>query len=210
MEKVRSPIARIAWVCAAAVGLLAIENIWIDARVARRLHGRVPSLIPEALGGAWFLVLLGFALALTLAVICVVLLMRDGGFAGWKKALTGAAVLAAAILAGDWVVATGGIAALGLAQPATASAQVAAPGRDHKVTLSWKASTTKNVKYNVYRGTAPGFHPDKLNATPQDGLTYTDTTADNGVTYYYVTRAIDANGRESVDSNETIAKVPPK
>src|ERR1700750_899973 len=89
----KSPTAIIAWVLAGFVSLWAVENIWIDRWVQERSHGRVPSLLPEALGGMWFLVAMAFALGLSLAVVCVVLLIRDRGIAGWKKALTGAAVL---------------------------------------------------------------------------------------------------------------------
>lgn len=197
--KVRSPIARVAWVSAGAVCLFTVENVWIDPWVARRSHHRLPSFVPEALGGAWFFVLLALAIALTLAVFCQVLLMRDAGLAGWKKALTGMAVLAAAILAAEWFVATSGM---------TLVEQMHPHRRDHTVKLHWQASTTKNVRYNIYRGPKPGFHPDKLNAAPIIGLTFTDTTAENGTKYYYVARAVDATGQESSDSNEAFAKVP--
>jgi hypothetical protein len=100
-------------VLAGLVGLWAVENIWIDRWVQERSHGRVPSLVPEALGGMWFLVVLAFALGLSLAVVCVVLLIKDRGVAGWKKALTGSAVLVAAILSGEWFAVTGGTALLG-------------------------------------------------------------------------------------------------
>jgi hypothetical protein len=197
--KVRSPIARIAWVLAGAVCLFAVENIWIDPWVARRSHHRLPSFVPEALGGTWFLMLLALGIALTLSVFCQVLLMRDAGLPGWKKALTGTAVLAAAILASEWFVATGGMMVVEQMHPHR---------RDHAVTLHWQASITRNVRYNIYRGPTPGFHPDKLNSAPIDGLTFTDTTVENRTRYYYVARAVDATGQESSDSNETFANVP--
>ena len=196
--KARSPIARIAWVSAGAICLFTVENIWIDPWAARRSHHRLPSFVPEALGGTWFLVLLALGITLTLAVFCQVLLLREVGLAGWRKALTGTAVLAAAILAGEWFVATGGMVIVERIHPHR---------RDHIVTLHWQASTTKNVRYNIYRGPTPGFHPDKLNSVPIDGLTFTDTTAENRTRYYYVARAVDASGRESSDSNEAFANV---
>jgi hypothetical protein len=196
---VRSPIARVAWVSAVAICLFAVENVWVDPWVARRSHHKLPSFVPEALGGTWFFVLMALAIALTLAVLCQVLLMRDAGLAGRKKAQTGIAVLSAAILAGEWFVATGGMTIVERIHPRR---------RDHTVTLHWQASTTKNVRYNIYRGPKPGFHPDKLNAAPIDGLTFTDTTAENGRKYYYVARAVDATGQESRDSNEAFANVP--
>ncbi len=167
--------------------------------MARRFHHRLPSFVPEALGGTWSLVLLALGVVLTLAVFCQVLLMRDARLAGRKKALTGTAVLAAAILAGEWFVATGGMIVF---------EQMRSHRRDHAVTLHWRASTTKNVRYNIYRGPTPGFHPDKLNSVSIDGLTFIDTTAENRTRYYYVARAVDATGQESSDSNETFANVP--
>src|SRR5260370_2427453 len=100
-----SLIARIAWVLAGTICLFAVENIWIDPWVARRSHHRLPSFVPEALGGTWSLVLLALGVTLTLCVFCQVLLMRDARLAGWKKALTGTAVLPAPLLASEWFLA---------------------------------------------------------------------------------------------------------
>jgi hypothetical protein len=214
-KKARSPIASIAWVLAGTVCLFAVENIWIDPWVARRSHHRLPSFVPEALGGIWFLMLLALGVTLTLAVFCQVLLMRDARLAGWKKALTGTAVLGAAILASEWFVATGGMIVVEQMRSHRRDhggmivvEQMQSHRRDHAVTLHWQASITKNVRYNIYRGLTPGFHPDKLNSAPIDGLTFIDTTAENRTRYYYVARAVDATGQESSDSNETLASVP--
>jgi hypothetical protein len=197
--KVRSPIARIAWVLVGTICLFTVENIWIDPWVARRSHHRLPSFVPEALSGAWFVVLLALGVTLTWALFCQVLLMKEAGLAGWKKALTGTAVLAAGVLASEWFVATGGM---------TVVEKMRSHRRDHTVTLRWEASTTKNVRYNIYRGPTPGFHPDKLNSAHIDGLAFTDTTVENRTRYYYVARAVNATGQESTDSNETLANVP--
>ncbi len=194
--KAGSPIARIAWVCVGAICLFTVENVWIDPWVARRSHHRLPSFVPEELSGTWFLVLMTLGITLTLAALCQVLLMRDAGLTGWKKAQTGIAVLAAAMLAGKWFVTTGGM---------TVVEQMHPHRRDHTVTLH---CTTKHVRYNIYRGPTPGFHPEKLNSVPIDGLTFTDTTAENGTKYYYVARAVDVLGQEGSDSNETFANVP--
>jgi hypothetical protein len=199
VRKTSSLVARIAWISAGAICLFAVENIWIDARLVRRSNHRLPSLVPEALGGMWFMAFLALAIGLVLAVFCIVPLLKDAAVAGWKKALTGTLVLAAVILAGDWFAATGGMTAL---------AQIHPHRRDHPVVLHWEASTSPNVRYNVYRGPKPGMHPDKVNSFPIDGVTFTDTTAENHTRYYYVARAVDGNGRESSDSNETFANVP--
>lgn len=77
------------------------------------------------------------------------------------------------------------------------------------VTLSWTASTTAGVNYNIYRGTTSGGpYATKVNATPVTGTSFTDTTVVSGQTYYYVARAVDGTGTESVNSNQAIAAVP--
>ena len=62
--------------------------------------------------------------------------------------------------------------------------------------------------YNIFRGTTPGLYPTQVNSTPITGTTFTDTTVQNGVTYYYVGTAVDANGDQSVYSNSATAVIP--
>jgi len=76
------------------------------------------------------------------------------------------------------------------------------------VVLRWQASTTLNARYNVYRGPSAGNHPDKLNSTPIEGTTFTDTNAVSGQTYWYAVRAINEKGEESSEFSETSVKVP--
>ncbi|HEY6943741.1 MAG TPA: fibronectin type III domain-containing protein [Candidatus Acidoferrum sp.] len=78
----------------------------------------------------------------------------------------------------------------------------------HSVTLTWEASTSAVKGYNIYRGTKSGGPYTKINSDPVPGLTYLDKDVKSGTTYYYVTRAVDANGRESGNSNEIIVTVP--
>jgi len=66
--------------------------------------------------------------------------------------------------------------------------------------------TTTVTGYNVYRGTSSGIYA-RVNGTPVPGLTYNDSTVQNGATYYYVTTAIDPNG-ESIFSNPVSAVIP--
>jgi hypothetical protein len=192
-----SPVAKVAWVVAGAVCLFAAENVWIDPWIARRSNHRFPSLVPDPLGGTWFLALLAVGISLILVVFCQVLLMRDRQLAPSKKLSTAVLVLAAAVLSGEWFVATGGTALLGQT-----------PQKKRTVTLSWRPSTSKDARYNVYRGRSPGVHPDKLNPQPISALTFTDATVESGVRYYYVVRAVDADGKESVDSAEFPADIP--
>jgi len=198
-----SPIARVAWVAGAVVCLFATENVWIDPWVARRFHHRLPSLVPDPLGGLWYLALMAVGILLILTVLSLALLVRDRGIGGSKKLVTAVLVLGTAALGGKWFLATGGTALLRQGAPAPQRVQ---PRRT--VTLRWKASTTKGVRYNVYRGKAMGVHPDKLNPEPIEGLTFADSTAESGMHYYYVVRAVDAAGHESLDSSETYVEIP--
>lgn len=82
-------------------------------------------------------------------------------------------------------------------------------GGSHLVDLSWTASTSTVVGYNVYRGTVSGGpYATKLNSAVVPGTAYTDTGVVAGQTYFYVVTAVDANGVESVYSNQASALVP--
>jgi len=82
------------------------------------------------------------------------------------------------------------------------------PGPQHSVNLSWKASTSPVVGYNVYRRGTSGLV--KLNTVPVPGTNYVDSTVQPGQTYFYMTRAVNAKGRESTPSNEVRADIPPR
>jgi hypothetical protein len=92
--------------------------------------------------------------------------------------------------------------------PTGGVSQLQASGEKHKVTLTWKGSTSHVAGYNVYRSMTPGGNYTRINTSLVQGLTYTDNTVESGKTYYYATRAVDARGHESVNSNETSAIIP--
>lgn len=82
-------------------------------------------------------------------------------------------------------------------------------GGSHSVTLNWTASSSSNVTgYNVYRGLASGGPYVKVNSSSVPALTYTDNNVQAGVTYYYVSTAVDNNNNESIYSNQATAVVP--
>ncbi|MDJ0840520.1 MAG: immune inhibitor A [Acidobacteriota bacterium] len=75
------------------------------------------------------------------------------------------------------------------------------------IQVSWSAGTANcgtGVTYNVYRSTTSGFTPSGANAitSGETGLSYTDTTAQNATTYYYIVRAEDSSGNEDTNTNE--------
>jgi hypothetical protein len=82
-----------------------------------------------------------------------------------------------------------------------------APGQ-HSVALTWNASTSTVAGYNVYRSTVSGGVYTKINSSLVSALNYTDSTVQNGTTYYYVTTAVDSSGNESAFSNQTSAAIP--
>jgi hypothetical protein len=81
-------------------------------------------------------------------------------------------------------------------------------GLQHSASLSWNASTSTVVGYNVYRGTQTGGPYTRLNASVLPGSTYSDTSVLAGATYFYVVTAVDSSSQESAFSNETSAVVP--
>ena len=78
----------------------------------------------------------------------------------------------------------------------------------HSVGLSWTASTSPVVGYNVYRGSVSGGPYTLITGSLVAGTAYTDLTVQAGQTYFYVVTAVDASGNESVFSNEVSATIP--
>src|SRR5262249_10119281 len=75
--------------------------------------------------------------------------------------------------------------------------------KEHWVTLTWKASTSKGViGYDVYRGVHSGGPYTLLNAAPVAGTTYEDATVQAGQTYYYVVRTVKSDHVKSLPSNQ--------
>jgi len=205
MARASDTVLKIAWVLAAAVCAFVAENLWIDPWLQRKSHHKLPSFVPEALGGAWFLILLALAISVVFLMVCQVLLLRDKNVSARQKFATGFVVVLAVIVSGHWVFATGG---LSVAPDGTSPPSAPRPQQKRTVTLRWQASTTPKVKYNVYRGESSGIYPEKLTTSPIEGTTFTDTTVVSGRMYYYVVRAVTAKGEESQVSNETVAKIP--
>jgi hypothetical protein len=79
----------------------------------------------------------------------------------------------------------------------------------HKVQLSWKASTSKHLAgYNVYRGTRSGGPYKKINGSLDLSRHYTDLHVVAGYKYYYVARAVNLKGQESKYSKQVEATIP--
>jgi Abnormal spindle-like microcephaly-assoc'd, ASPM-SPD-2-Hydin len=78
----------------------------------------------------------------------------------------------------------------------------------HTVGLSWNASTSSVMGYNVYRGSQSGGPYTKLNSSTLSGTSYSDSSVQSGTTYYYVATAVDSSNVESGYSNQATATIP--
>jgi hypothetical protein len=78
----------------------------------------------------------------------------------------------------------------------------------YTVSLAWTASTSTVSGYNIYRSTTNGSGYSRINSSLVGPVSYADSTVQNGVTYYYVTTAVDSSGNESGFSNQATAVIP--
>lgn len=90
--------------------------------------------------------------------------------------------------------------------PPAAPTGLAATAGNAQVALTWNASSGA-TSYNVKRGTATGGpYPTVF---PSTTSSYTDTTAVNGTTYYYVVSAVNSGGESANASEVSATPVPP-
>ncbi|HXJ56559.1 MAG TPA: fibronectin type III domain-containing protein, partial [Verrucomicrobiae bacterium] len=92
------------------------------------------------------------------------------------------------------------------AGPPAAPTGLTATAGDARVDLNWNPSSGA-TSYNVKRSTVSGG-PYTTIASGVTTTAYTDTTAANGTTYYYVVTAVNAAG-EGPDSNQAVATPQP-
>jgi hypothetical protein len=78
----------------------------------------------------------------------------------------------------------------------------------HSVTVSWTASTSAVVGYNVYRSTVSGGPYTKINSVLESSTDYVDTAVTAGAKYYYVVTAVNSAGVEGSASAQVSATVP--
>jgi hypothetical protein len=78
----------------------------------------------------------------------------------------------------------------------------------HSVTLSWRASKSNTIGYNIYRGISSMGPYSKINSSPDPKATFTDASVQGGQTYFYVTTALNKNGKESRRSNQVQVTIP--
>jgi hypothetical protein len=79
----------------------------------------------------------------------------------------------------------------------------------HAAILSWTASTTPNVTYNVYRSSALAGPFTQVNSSSISGTTFTDSSVQAGQTYYYVATAVASNSTQSAYSSPPVQAAIP-
>jgi poly(3-hydroxybutyrate) depolymerase len=77
----------------------------------------------------------------------------------------------------------------------------------NSVALSWNASTGASG-YNAYRSDSTGGARTKVNSTLIAGTSTTASGLSQNTTYYFVVKAQDSGGLETVDSNQVSASTP--
>jgi hypothetical protein len=78
----------------------------------------------------------------------------------------------------------------------------------YQVTLSWTASTSSVIGYDVYRSTASGGPYTELTTAPVTTTSYVDSTVQAGDTYYYAVTSVNSSNVQSALSSPTTAVVP--
>ncbi len=95
-----------------------------------------------------------------------------------------------------------------IAAPGPPTGVTATPG-NNQVTLSWTAPSGSVTGYDVYRSTTSGSGYTLLAAGTDVGSSpFTDTTAANGTTYYYVITAL--NGALQSSDSSQVSATPPR
>jgi fibronectin type 3 domain-containing protein len=93
--------------------------------------------------------------------------------------------------------------------PATISLSgIGSAAGPHSAALSWTASKSVVIGYNVYRSSVSGGPYTKLTATVDSATTYSDSSVQAGLTYYYVVTAVNSSDVESAHSMQVSATIP--
>ncbi len=187
------------WLLTGVLCAVTIENIWLDPWLKSRIPD-FPSLAPQPPSALWIIAFAAIGIVCVVLMVGQVLLMRRAGVTRNSKIVAGVSVIIALLLSVTWFLVTSGI---------TAAPRLLLQGPPaHKVKLTWTASTTPGVKYNVYRVTESTGKREKLTNDPITELTFTDPHPVNGEKYTYYVTAV-AGTAESADSNPAKATIPP-
>jgi len=193
------------WLLTGVLCAVTIENIWLDPWLKSRIPD-FPSLAPQPPSALWIIAFAAIGIVCVVLIVGQVLLMRRAGVTRNSKIVAGVSVIVALLLSVTWFLVTSGI---------TAAPRLLLHGRpSHSVKLTWVASTTPGVTYNIYRVTEStkkleqlNKDPDTGSTNPVTGLTFTDLHPVNGEKYTYYVTAV-AGTAESARSNPATAAIP--
>ncbi|MPZ87496.1 MAG: multicopper oxidase domain-containing protein [Nitriliruptorales bacterium] len=96
----------------------------------------------------------------------------------------------------------------GTLPPCPTNLTVTSTGED-TLQLTWDAHPTDTAGYNVYRGLLSGGPYERLNTDLIAGTSFLDSGRHPGITYHYVVTAVDADGQESLASEEASGTTDP-
>jgi len=185
------------WLLTAVLFAVTVENIWLDPWLRNRFPD-FPSLAPQPPSVFWIITFAAIGIVCVVLMVGQVLLMRRAGVSRNSKIVAGVSVIIALLLSVTWFLVTSGI---------TAAPRLLLFKPSHSVKLTWTASATPGVSYNIYRVTEPTGKEEKLNGDPITELTFTDPHPVNGERYTYYATAV-ACGAESARSNPAKAVIP--
>jgi len=193
----KSLTVSLTWLLTSILFAVTIENIWLDPWLKSRFPD-FPSLAPEPPSILWIATFAAIGIVCVVLMVGQVLLMRRAGVARNTKIVAGVSVILALLLSVTWFLVTSGI---------TAAPRLLSYRTPHSVKLTWVASTTPGVTYNIYRRNETTGVYEQLNTIPITGLTFTDPHPANGVTYTYFATSVSRN-IESARSNPAPATIP--
>jgi len=185
------------WLLTTVLFAVTVENIWLDPWLRNRFPD-FPSLAPQPPSVFWIITFAAIGIVCVVLMVGQVLLMRRAGVSRNSKIVAGVSVIIALLLSVTWFLVTSGI---------TAAPRLLLFKPSHSVKLTWTASATPGVSYNIYRVTEPTGKEEKLNGDPITELTFTDPHPVNGERYTYYATAV-ACGAESARSNPAKAVIP--
>ena len=185
------------WLLTTALFAVTIENVWLDPWL-RSHFPDFPSLTPQPPSAFWILTFAAIGIVCVVLMVGQVLLMRRAGVSRNAKIAAGVSVIIAVLLSVTWFLVTSGV---------TAAPRLLMSRPPHTVKLTWVASTTPGVTYNIYRVTESTGKLEKLNTKPISGLTFTDPHPVNGEKYTYYATSVAGNA-ESARSNPARAAIP--
>jgi hypothetical protein len=78
----------------------------------------------------------------------------------------------------------------------------------HSVSLAWHVDKSNAVGYNIYRGVQATGPFTKINSKLDSAPTFTDSSVEPGLTYFYATTAVNKRGKESKYSKPVEVTIP--